>query len=150
MKPEFSNLDNIFISRFGSEERYQLVPISEVETSEQNISRIYHICNEPEVYNWHFSPVNYTPEKARGFLDWGKAGWREDTHYVFLIMDTDMKIAGAIDIKSADLHAGEIGYWVSSTHKGIASSALQKKSRSQRVQDTHYYMPGQKKEMIDQ
>ena len=126
MTPSFPPLDNVSIAQYGTAAQYQLVPISKIELSKLNIATIHSICNEPEIYEWLFSPTQYTVEKAKGFLVSGKKGWEEGTHFVFLLLDPQGSIAGAIDIKSAKVDAGEIGYWVSKAHTGIATAAVEK------------------------
>lgn len=123
-RPNFLPLHRPFFTRYGTEEQYQLVPITDLEATPHHLERLQQICNEPAIYKWLFAPEIYSLEKAKGFLAWGKAGWQAHTHFVFLILDSHQQIAGAIDLKSAQLQAGEVGYWVSQDHSGLASSAL--------------------------
>ncbi len=123
-QPDFSQLERPFFTRYGTRTRYQLMPISDLEVTPQHLADIQSICSEPEVHRWLFAPEAYTLEKAKGFVEWGQEGWRAQSHFVFLMLDPQQRIAGAIDIKSADLAASEIGYWVSQAHAGIASATL--------------------------
>ena len=123
-QPDFSQLERPFFTRYGTRTRYQLMPISDLEVTPQHLADIQRICSEPEVHRWLFAPEAYTLEKAKGFVEWGQGGWQAQSHFVFLMLDPQQRIAGAIDIKSPHLAASEVGYWVSQEHTGIASAAL--------------------------
>lgn len=124
-KPDFSHLERPFFTRYGTDTHYQLVPLCDLEVTPQHLADIQRICSEAEIHRWLFAPEAYTLEKAKGFVKWGQEGWRAQSHFVFLMLDPKARIAGAIDIKSADLAASEVGYWVSQAHAGIASAALE-------------------------
>ena len=61
---------------------------------------------------------------AKSFISWGKDGWKNGTYFLFLIFSEDDQVVGAIDIKSNNLEAGEVGYWVSSRYRGLATNVL--------------------------
>ena len=55
----------------------------------QRVAEVTRICNEPLVYDVLFrrdlGGAPYPPEKSRSFLEWAHRGWREGTHFVFLV-----------------------------------------------------------------
>jgi len=108
--------------------RYMLTRADLVEISMQRLEEISGICNETLIYDRLFRPRRqgrpYSNEEARGFLEWAREGWQTNQHFVFLVLTEDGQIAGALDIKSADLNAGEIGYWLSTHHSGVMTAAL--------------------------
>jgi RimJ/RimL family protein N-acetyltransferase len=122
--PNFSTLEKLNVKRFPNEELYQFVAVRDLEINDGHCETIFNICNEPEIYKWLFGPSEYTKEKAIGFLNWAKDGWRLSSHFVFLIITNENEIVGAFDVKNNDLDAGEIGYWISSKHSGLATSGL--------------------------
>ena len=93
-----------------------------------SIEQIVHICNQPLIYQIlfqaRFNGKPYTQDDARQFLTWARQGWSESSHFVFLMMTENGDIAGAMDIKSADLEAAEIGYWASADHSGNTTNAV--------------------------
>ena len=86
------------------------------------------MCNEPLVYDRLFRQRRqgrpYLAEEADGFLHWAQEGWQHHTHFVFLILSREGEIVGAVDIKSPDPYAGEIGYWASERHRGVMTNVL--------------------------
>jgi RimJ/RimL family protein N-acetyltransferase len=122
--PDFSFLTLEKVERYSSNQKYTLIPVRDIEINQSHYESIFNICNENEIYKWLFSPGEYTIDKAKGFLSWSKEGWKSGTHFVFLILTESNEIAGAMDIKSSDINAGEVGYWISSNHTGLASNSL--------------------------
>jgi RimJ/RimL family protein N-acetyltransferase len=107
---------------------YRLVRADAAAPGPERIEQVRAICNEGPVYNLLFSHLlggkPYTAEAAAGFLAWASQGWRERTHFVFLILDAAGGICGNVDIKSPDLAGAEIGYWAAAAHAGIITPAL--------------------------
>jgi RimJ/RimL family protein N-acetyltransferase len=66
----------------------------------------------------------YTLNDAQGFITWAKQGWQEQTHFVFLLMQRTGSVVGAADIKSNQLQAAEIGYWLSAECPGVMTHAV--------------------------
>jgi RimJ/RimL family protein N-acetyltransferase len=66
----------------------------------------------------------YTEKDAEEFIEWAHAGWGSGSHFVFFSINKHHHIVGALDIKSADLAAAEIGYWASSEHPGNVTNSL--------------------------
>lgn len=107
---------------------YELVPASAENTSNADIPTIVSICNEPPIYNLLFAARSggnpYSQADAERFLAWGARGWREGTHFLFLIRSDSGEVAGAMDIKSPNLESAEIGYWLSAHHSGVMTNAV--------------------------
>ncbi|MFB9993345.1 GNAT family N-acetyltransferase [Deinococcus oregonensis] len=107
---------------------YSLHRADQLPAAPARAREIAAVCNEPLVYDRLFRARRqgqpYAAEEAQAFLDWAAAGWQEGTHFVFLLLDADHHVAGALDIKSADLNSAEIGYWLGGAHRGIMTSAL--------------------------
>ncbi|WP_289032240.1 GNAT family N-acetyltransferase [uncultured Paraglaciecola sp.] len=64
----------------------------------------------------------YSVEKAKGFFEMGRKGWKENKHFIFLLMTQNGDIAACIDIKSPYLKNAEIGYWASRSHRGCMTN----------------------------
>jgi len=107
---------------------YRLVRADAVAPGPERIEQVRAICNEGPVYDFLFSHIlggkPYTAEAAAGFLGWAAKGWRERTHFVFLILDAAGGVSGNVDVKSPDLEGAEIGYWAAAAHAGIITPAL--------------------------
>lgn len=86
------------------------------------------VCNEPLVYDRLFRARRqdqaYSVEEGEEFLMWAAAGWLEGTHFVFLLLDAENRVVGTLDIKSSELNAGEVGYWLSGGQRGIMTALL--------------------------
>ena len=91
-------------------------------------AQVTSICNQALVYEMLFNELLngalYTEKNAGEFIDWAHAGWRANTHFVFFILNKHHHIVGALDIKSADCGAAEIGYWVSAECPGNITNSL--------------------------
>ena len=108
---------------------YKLIPLVKELSSNNVLLDIVAICNEQLIYNVLFNSTlkgaQYSNEKAESFINWAHQGWESKGYFVFLIMDElEERVCGSIDIKSNDLKSGEVGYWASQKHSGIASPAL--------------------------
>jgi RimJ/RimL family protein N-acetyltransferase len=66
----------------------------------------------------------YTDKDARGFIDWLKGGWKNQTHFVFIVRKSGSEIIGAIDIKSANLERAEVGYWADENYRGFMTNTV--------------------------
>ena len=108
--------------------QYQLVTADCVTPSDAQLENIAQICNEQAIYDFLFRERlggrSYTKENASEFLSWATAGWREQSHFVFLLLAPSALVVGALDIKSPDRATAEIGYWCSHFHRGLMSNAV--------------------------
>ncbi|HVZ40576.1 MAG TPA: GNAT family N-acetyltransferase [Candidatus Kapabacteria bacterium] len=108
---------------------YRIVPVDEEFVGgPEAIAAIVECCNQPLIYDLLFAErcagVPYSESDAAGFLDWCRAGWREGTHFPFVLCDAGGTVAGAMDIKSAERPSAEIGYWLSADHSGVMTNAV--------------------------
>ncbi len=98
------------------------------EVTDSDIQRIVEVCNQKAIYELLFKERlegnPYKEESARKFINWAKEGWSHETHFVFLIRNAQGEIIGAIDIKSPDIEAGEVGYWMDEKSPGYMTNAL--------------------------
>lgn len=125
------------LSRFPAGEPYRLIPACELpeEGDATLAARVAAVCNQGDIYAVLFAQrckgEPYALADAERFLTWARRGWRDGTHFVFLIVrDADGELAGAIDIKSADRTApAEIGYWLAVEHSGVMTSAVEELCR---------------------
>ena len=112
--------------RTGGE--YRLVSALHVVPTEDQLKNIAVICNQTKVYDLLFRNrrrgAPYRMEDASGFLSWAHNGWQAQTHFVFLLIDSEELVVGALDIKSVDRKIAEVGYWCSEPHRGLISNAL--------------------------
>ncbi|MBC8135753.1 MAG: GNAT family N-acetyltransferase [Fibrella sp.] len=104
---------------------YELVPANRTEADPATIVLI---CNEPPIYDLLFAEryagKPYVPADAERFLAWAERGWRDGTHFVYLLRSESGAVAGALDIKSANLPSTEIGYWLGVHHSGVMANAV--------------------------
>ena len=121
-------MKNLFqIKRNGSNDTYELVLLSELEIKDGYIDDIETVCNEPLIYQWIFRdifPTGYKREHATGFVNFAVAGGKRGDHFIFLVRSKADHIVGCISIKNNDREAGEIGYWISGRHKGLATNGV--------------------------
>ncbi len=107
---------------------YELVPADAVNRTGTEFTAIVTICNEPPIYDLLFAErcagKAYDTADAERFLGWAERGWHDGTHFVYLIRGASGEVAGALDIKSANLQSAEIGYWLSVRHSGVMTNAI--------------------------
>lgn len=109
-------------------EPYFLQRADAIVPSSTNIADLVRICNEPAIYSFLFGEAldgaPYGEQMARDFFDWSAQGWRGGTYFVFVVTTADDRLAAAIDLKSADLAAAEIGFWCSIDHRGLMGATV--------------------------
>lgn len=107
---------------------YSVVRADQVENTDKDHQRLVKLCNEPAVYDFLFRGMlqgqPYGMNMAEGFLRHAAEGWQRQSSYVFVMLDANSEICGAMDIKSNARKRAEIGYWASAEHSGIASPAV--------------------------
>ncbi len=127
-KPQFAKKIEKRIINFKTGEYYKLLGGLEISLSEKDIISIQETCSQKEIYNilfkLRFHDKPYTLEDANLFVKYVQEGWKNSTHFVFLIRNTENKIVGAIDIKSPDLDRAEVGYWADVNSRGFMTNAL--------------------------
>jgi RimJ/RimL family protein N-acetyltransferase len=67
---------------------------------------------------------NYLPTDAAGFINWAAKGWSEQTHYVFVALDSDGLPVASCDLKTATRGDDEIGYWRSTQVPGSMTAIV--------------------------
>lgn len=116
------------ISNALNGETYLLCPFHQIDATPQTLKTIASICNEPLVYRWCFRKLcegqPYPTEMASDWLKLSTEGWKNDTHYVYVVTDSAGQIAAACDIKSSNLDRAEVGYWSSAYHRGIMMNSV--------------------------
>lgn len=126
--PDWSGLAPRDVVNVKTGRTYRLVRADSVPATEASVAAIVAICNEPLVYEFLFRAGHrgapYVADDARGFIRWIAEGWAAGTHFVFFVLDADGAVAACADIKSADLDAGEVGYWASAAHSGVMSPTV--------------------------
>lgn len=107
---------------------YHFTSMDQINPSEHFYDSIVKVCNEKKIYDWLFQESlcgnPYPRSKAENFKKWGTKGWKENTHFLFIVLSEFGDVAAACDIKSSDLDNAEIGYWSSSHHRGIITNAV--------------------------
>lgn len=127
MQPEWSFLKDVFVWNCKNNKRYKFISSRNLNPTNEQFNSIVQACNSAEIFKWIFRemcPNGYTRENAIGFVNWAKQGWVDNSHFVFFLLSDGDNIVGALDIKSNNLQAGEIGYWVHQDHSGLASNAI--------------------------
>ncbi|MFC1653597.1 GNAT family N-acetyltransferase [Patescibacteria group bacterium] len=96
--------------------------------SQKDLIDLVEVCNQPVIYDVLFKEKlnNKTYEKkhAKEFEEYGNSGWKNNENFVFIIRNTDKKIIGGMDIKSAPPESAEIGYWADTNHSGFMTNAV--------------------------
>jgi len=103
-----------------------MVPAHSIGAKTSYVENIASICSEKLVYEFLFTdlfPDGYNKNNAEDFLKFSRSGWSKEC-FNFFILSSDEQIVGCISIKNIDRNAGEVGYWVSSKHSGLATNAL--------------------------
>ena len=128
----------ITVPNFLTGEAIRLLPATDdFPVSDPAVHQIVAICNQAPVYRMLFAKRlegrPYAEEDARRFLSWAHRGWREGTHFVFLLVTDGGEVVGAADVKSADRDSAEIGYWLSEHASGVMTNALRELVRLARA-----------------
>ena len=107
---------------------YRLVLLDTLAPAPEVLERLVALCNEPELFRWLFAARcvgrPYGPDDARGWLEWGAAGWREGRHFAFVALDEGGLPAAACDLQSAAADPG-IGYWCGGEHRGLGTPMVE-------------------------
>jgi RimJ/RimL family protein N-acetyltransferase len=116
---EFQALDN----------KYTLRSLDNSHTiTKEDIKDIVLACNEELIYRFLFRSglhgKEYSEKEAVEFVQWAKKGWRDNSHFVFIILDAGGKIIGCIEISSDDIEHPLIGYWKTARVKGIMAGVV--------------------------
>jgi RimJ/RimL family protein N-acetyltransferase len=108
--------------------KYILRRSDEIEPSPSHASQIVSIGNEPDVYKWLFQAVlegkPYPREMAVAWLAWSSQGWREQSHFVFVVTTESNEIVAGCDIEINNENQAEIGYWSSQRHRGVMTHTV--------------------------
>lgn len=128
LSPHFSQSLHVRLTHPLNGRPYALLRADALPFDPQRATNVAAVCNEPLVYDRLFRARRqgrpYAVEEGDEFLTWATAGWQDGTHFVFLLLDADGRVAGALDVKSPELDAGEVGYWLGGEHRGIMTTAL--------------------------
>lgn len=107
---------------------YRLVPLDTLTPAPAVLERLVALCNEPELFRWLFAARcgdrAYGADDARGWLEWGAAGWRGGGHFAFVALDESGLPAAACDLQSAAVEP-EIGYWCGAGHGGLGTPMVE-------------------------
>jgi len=127
------------IVQHNSDERYNLVPASDIECNDIFFNEIVQICNEPIIYKQLFEKLcnkkAYPITKAQEFITWAKDGFENTSHFVFIITTPKNTPVGAIDIKSNNLNSAEIGYWLSHHYSGLMTNGVYEIAKQAQAND---------------
>jgi RimJ/RimL family protein N-acetyltransferase len=116
------------IANFLTGETYFLSRADRVEATPERLAQVTAICNEPEVHKWIFNEMlggrPYPASKAEDFASFSRTGWQEGTHFIFLIVTGEGRVAAACDIKQNEADGAEVGYWASAAHRGVMTAGV--------------------------
>jgi RimJ/RimL family protein N-acetyltransferase len=94
----------------------------------EDVPAIVAACQDPEIPRWTLVPSPYSADDARLWLAAQAAARRGGRRVELAIADVDdARLLGSIAIaRSADLRAGEVGYWVAADarRRGVATRAV--------------------------
>ena len=129
MTPVFPAAVSIPLTHPLSGKVYTLARADVLEGTHDEVADLIAACNEPLIYEWLFRErlegQPYTEAQAASFFDWMRSGWRGNAYFVFALLSPCGRLVGLLDIKSADLNSAEVGYWLSSRHRGLMGMALE-------------------------
>jgi RimJ/RimL family protein N-acetyltransferase len=129
LSPDFSFFKTAPVINAKTGKSYTLEKITTAVGDEQTLVDLVQICNEPVIYEFMFRErckgAPYVITQARTFIDWALKGWEEKAYFVFVVRDAEGRLAAAIDIRSNDLAAAELGYWASAAHSGIMTPTVE-------------------------
>jgi len=124
----FPSVINVSIRNSVTGANYILVRGDTIRPSFAHLAEIVGICNEPNVYGWLFEDKlqgkPYTRVKAVEWLTRSADGWRQGSHFIFVVTTAAGKVAAACEIMSNDANGAEIGYWSSEHHRGVMTNAV--------------------------
>lgn len=140
MKEEFKENKSAMVIRPPIKETILKFPTNEIcqvysvddsfVPSNEDIKRLMDICSQELIYSRlfksKFKGESYTEDRAKGFFEWAKDGWREQKRFVFVVKNPRGQISCNMEIKSTDLKDAEIGYWASSDSPGLMTNAIRK------------------------
>ena len=116
------------IRNFKTGAAYTLVRGDFITPTNERLSEIVSICNEPDIYGWLFRDIlagqPYPQQKALDWVRWLADGWTTNSHFGFVVLAHDGSLAASCAIKGAAIHGSEVGYWTSAKHTGIMTSTL--------------------------
>ena len=128
MSPGFPSAVSIPLTHPLSGKVYTLARADALEGTPDEVADLIAACNEPLIYEWLFRErlegQPYTEAQAASFLNWMRYGWQNDAYFVFALLSPCGRLVGVLDIKSADPIAAEVGYWLSSKHRGLMGVAV--------------------------
>ncbi len=126
--PHFPDPLDVPVQHARSGATYRLVRLDALPETPEHLAQITRANNEPAIHRWlwrdRLQGQPYAPEKAVEFLRWARGGWAHGTHFTFALLAPGGEVAAALDIKSADLDAAEVGYWLSAAHSGVMTNAV--------------------------
>jgi RimJ/RimL family protein N-acetyltransferase len=130
VKPRFSADLNVTLEHPLNGRTYNLLRADRLQATPELLADVVAACNEPLIYDWlfreRFKGQPYAEADARSFFAWQKSGWQDNAFFVFLLLSPEGQVVGALDIKSADPEAAEVGYWLSAQHRGLMNTALER------------------------
>lgn len=107
---------------------YFLVRGDQIEPTPDRLLEITNCANEPLIYDWlfreRFEGARYRETDAADWIRWTHVGWKNHTHFSFMIQDEAGRVVAACDIKSDDAEGAEVGYWASAHHPGLMTNAV--------------------------
>lgn len=127
--PFFGEPISINFEKYNTNDVCTLISVDQSRVLDEfDIDTITEICNQPLVYDFlfreKFNARKYVHKDAERFVKWAQEGWKNKTHFVFLIRNLKSEIVGCCDIKSPNLGSAEIGYWSSDKISGVMTNAV--------------------------
>ena len=102
----------ILVTNYFNFKEAELVPFDFKLSKEQELDMV-RICNSKLIYQFLFKEKlkgkPYTIEDAKQFNEHAIKGWKDSTHFVYLLVE-DGVICAEIDIRSNMKEISEIGY----------------------------------------
>ncbi|MCX6716489.1 MAG: GNAT family N-acetyltransferase [Candidatus Taylorbacteria bacterium] len=127
-KPFFEEKINCRIKNFLNTDIYQMLGGSNILFSEKDLQKIIDICSQKDCYEMIFKRrLNggpYLLKDAVSYTNWVMEGWRNHSHFAFIVRNNTGEFIGTLDIKSPDLDNAEVGCWADENYRGFMTNAF--------------------------
>lgn len=124
----FENKVKSYIVNFLNGDRYEMLGGDNIVFSDNDLIKIIKICSQENCYKMIFERrlqgKPYLLKDAVSYTDWVKSGWKQQSHFAFIVRDVKGEFIGTLDIKSSNLDNAEAGCWADENYRGFMTNAF--------------------------